>query len=179
MGMFDGIKNLFASDPLEKKYGAGPVMGYFGVGPYTDRKMGYQDLATDGYMKNSIVFRCVNEISKGASAVPYLIKQNDEIIEQSQLNFLLDRPNPLQSYSEFFNSLFSFLLLGGNAYILRVANNQDTPKELHLLRPDRVEVKGTSKVFPDKYVYRVGGQVRNEYEIDQDTGKGDVKQIKL
>ena len=179
MAIFDGMRNFFRTTPPEKKYGAGPVMGYFGVGPYTDRKMGYSDLATDGYLKNSIVFRCVNEISKGASAVPYVIKQGDEIIEQSQLNYLLDRPNPLQSYSEFFNSLFSYLLLGGNAYLLRVTNNNDQPKELHLLRPDRIEIKGSSKVFPDKFVYRVGGNVMNEYEIDQDTGKGDLKQIKL
>ena len=179
MGILDNFRKAFGPKPMEKKYGAGPVMGYFGVGPYSDRKMGYADLATDGYLKNSIVFRCVNEISKGASAVPYRIKQGDEIIQESQLNYLLDRPNPLQSYSEFFNSLFSFMLLGGNAYILRVTNNNEQPKELHLLRPDRIEIKGSNKVFPDKFVYRVGGNVINEYEIDQDTGKGDVKQIKL
>ena len=179
MGILDNFRKAFGPKPMEKKYGAGPVMGYFGVGPYSDRKMGYADLATDGYLKNSIVFRCVNEISKGASAVPYRIKQGDEIIQESQLNYLLNRPNPLQSYSEFFNSLFSFMLLGGNAYILRVTNNNEQPKELHLLRPDRIEIKGSNKVFPDKFVYRVGGNVINEYEIDQDTGKGDVKQIKL
>ena len=179
MGVIDNIKQVFGVKPPERKAAMGPVMGYFGAGAYLDRKVSYSDLATDGYLKNSIVFRCVNEISKGASAVPYRIKHGDEIIDESQLNYLLDRPNPLQSYSEFFNSLFSYLLLGGNAYLLRVTNNNNQPRELHLLRPDRIEIKGSSKVFPDKFIYRVGGQVKNEYVIDQDTGKGDVKQIKL
>ena len=80
MGILDNFRKAFGPKPMEKKYGAGPVMGYFGVGPYSDRKMGYADLATDGYLKNSIVFRCVNEISKGASAVPYRIKQGLSLI---------------------------------------------------------------------------------------------------
>ena len=53
------------------------------------------------------------KISKGASAVPFKIKAGDQIIEQHPLIDLLNRPNPLQSYSEFFNSLFGYILLSG------------------------------------------------------------------
>lgn len=32
---------------------------------------------------------------------------------------LLERPNPLQAGNEFFQSLYSYLLLSGNSYVLR------------------------------------------------------------
>ena len=41
------------------------IMGYFGVSS-SSKEYKYQDLANEGYKKNAIVYRCVNEISKGA-----------------------------------------------------------------------------------------------------------------
>ena len=79
----------------------------------------YQDLAKEGYLKNAIVYRCVNEISKGASSVSYDLKAGDQVLETHPLISLMDRPNPMQSYSEFFNALYGFLLLSGNAYVLK------------------------------------------------------------
>ena len=45
-----------------------PMVGYFGVGSSNEKKMNYSDLAIEGYLRNAIVYRCVNEVSKGASA---------------------------------------------------------------------------------------------------------------
>ena len=61
------------------------MMGYFGVGTEEAKKYKYEDLAKEGYLKNSIVYRCVNEISKGASAVPFILKNGDQIVEQHPL----------------------------------------------------------------------------------------------
>ena len=156
-----------------------PMVGYFGVGSSNEKKMNYSDLAIEGYLRNAIVYRCVNEVSKGASAVPFRVKSGDQVIESSPLVSLLNRPNPQQSYSEFFNSLFGFLLLGGNSYILRLQGSMNVPRELHLLRPDRIEIKGGQGVFPEKYEYRVNGTIRNVYEVDQESGFSDLKQVKL
>jgi len=131
------------------------MMGYFGVGTQDAKTYKYQDLAKEGYLKNAIVYRCVNEISKGASAVPFVIKAGEQIVEQHPLIDLLNRPNPLQSYSEFFNSLFGYVLLSGNAYILKVGGITGTPKELHQLRPDRINIKGSGSAIPDEYEYIV------------------------
>ena len=90
--------------PSDKKQ-VGNMMGYFGVGSEGKKSYKYSDLANEGYLKNAIVYRCVNEISKGASAVPFIVKSGDNILEDHPLIDLLNRPNPLQSYSEFFNSL--------------------------------------------------------------------------
>lgn len=98
------FQRIFNINPEQTKQSN--IMGYFGVGSSDAKVYKYQDLAKEGYLKNAIVYRCVNEISKGASAVPFVIKAGDQILEEHPLITLLRRPNPLQSYSEFFNSLF-------------------------------------------------------------------------
>ena len=155
------------------------MMGYFGVGTDQPKNYTYQDLAKEGYLKNAIVYRCVNEISKGASAVPFVVKAGDQIIEQHPLIDLLNRPNPLQSYSEFFNSLFGYVLLSGNAYILKIGAENGSPKELHQLRPDRIQIKGIGNPIPEKYEYIINGRVQNTYLVDQDNGFSEVKHVKL
>ena len=109
MALFDDIKNFFGNS--EVKLENSNMVGYFGVGSGSAKNYKYQDLAKEGYLKNAIVYRCVNEISKGAGAVNYMVKSGDVVLENHPLIDLLNRPNPVQSYSEFFNSLFGFLLL--------------------------------------------------------------------
>ena len=171
------FQRLFNNKPTEQKNSN--MMGYFGVGTEEAKTYKYQDLAKEGYLKNAIVYRCVNEISKGASAVPFIIKAGDQIVEQHPLIDLLNRPNPLQSYSEFFNSLFGYVLLSGNAYILKVGSELGQPKELHQLRPDRINIKGGGNPIPEKYEYILNGRVHQTYMIDQENGFSELKHVKL
>ena len=171
------LQRLFNIKPVEQKQTG--MMGYFGVGSSDSKTYKYQDLAKEGYLKNAIVYRCVNEISKGASAVPFILKAGDQIIEQHPLINLLNRPNPLQSYSEFFNSLFGYVLLSGNAYILKLGAENGAPQELHQLRPDRIVIKGSGKPIPERYEYIMNGRVHETYEIDQENGFSELKHIKL
>lgn len=177
MAILDNIKNIFTTNIPEQKNSN--MMGYFGVGTEEAKTYKYEDLAKEGYLKNAIVYRCVNEISKGASAVPFVLKAGDQIIEQHPLIDLLNRPNPLQSYTEFFNSLFGYVLLSGNAYILKVGSDLGKPKELHLLRPDRINIKGSGNPIPEKYEYKVNGRVQTTYEVDQENGFSELKHVKL
>jgi HK97 family phage portal protein len=179
MALLDNIKNLFVSQAPALTKEAGPMVGYFGVNSTQVRMYNYADLAQEGYLKNAIVYRCVNEIAKGASSVPYMVKRGDEVMESHPVISLLDRPNPLQSYSEFFNSLYGYLLLSGNSYILGISGTGG-PRELHLLRPDRIEIKGgAAGVFPDRYQYSVNGTVKATYDVDQESGFSELKQVKL
>ena len=154
------------------------MVGYFGIGAGNSRNYNYQELADEGYLKNAIVYRCVNEISKGAGAVRFHVKSGDETLEMHPLIDLLNRPNPQQSYAEFFTALYGYLLLAGNNYILKVGSNVQ-PTELHLLRPDRINIVGGKNVIPQKYEYTVNGTVQAVYEVDQDNGFSDVKHSKL
>ncbi len=172
------FQRLFNNKPVEEQKNSN-MMGYFGVGTEEAKTYKYQDLAKEGYLKNAIVYRCVNEISKGASAVPFVLKAGDQIIEQHPLIDLLNRPNPLQSYTEFFNSLFGYVLLSGNAYILKVGSDLGKPKELHLLRPDRINIKGSGNPIPEKYEYVIGGSIQKTYMVDQENGFSELKHVKL
>ena len=49
------------------------MVGYFGVNATKAKNFSYDELASEGYMKNAIVYRCVNEISKGAASVPFRV----------------------------------------------------------------------------------------------------------
>tara|TARA_A100001391_G_scaffold196867_1_gene176165 strand:+ start:594 stop:2696 length:2103 start_codon:yes stop_codon:yes gene_type:complete len=176
MALFDDIRNIFRTKDTKQQ---SSMVGYFGVGSGDAKNYKYQDLAKEGYLKNAIVYRCVNEISKGAGAVDYMVKSGDMVLDQHPLLDLLARPNPLQSYSEFFNSLFGFLLLGGNAYVLKVGSEVGAPRELHLLRPDRINIKGGGNPIPSSYEYVVNGRVQDVFQVDQDTGFSELKHIKL
>ena len=155
------------------------MMGYFGVDSSNKKEYKYQDLANEGYLKNAIVYRCVNEISKGASAVNFMLYNGDQIVEQHPLIDLLKRPNPLQSYSEFFASLYGYLLLSGNSYVLKIGPENRPPRELHQLRPDRITIKGHQKPIPHCYEYSVNGRVVDKYMVDEESGYSDLKHIKL
>jgi HK97 family phage portal protein len=172
------LQRLLNRQPVQEQKNSN-MMGYFGVGTEEAKTYKYQELAKEGYLKNAIVYRCVNEISKGASAVPFIIKTGDQIVEQHPIIDLLNRPNPLQSYSEFFNSLFGYVLLSGNAYILKVGSEQGSPKELHQLRPDRINIKGSGNAIPEKYEYVINGRIQQTYQVDQENGFSEVKHVKL
>ena len=154
------------------------MVGYFGVGTGNSKNYQYDELAREGYLKNAIVYRCVNEISKGAGAVQYMIKSNDETLDSHPIMDLLDRPNPQQSYAEFFTSLYGYLMLSGNNYMLKVGGDQ-MPRELHLLRPDRIVIAGSNTSIPERYDYMINGRVEQEYAVDQENGFSEVKHTKL
>ena len=177
--VFDNIKGIFSRQVATTETKMSAMVGYFGIGSGEGKQYAYEDLAREGYMKNAIVYRCVNEISKGASSVPFVVKVNDTVLEQHPLIDLLNRPNPLQSYSEFFASLFGYLMLSGNAYTLKVGGVSGQPRELHLLRPDRIKIEGGSGAIPLRYDYMLRGRVEASYEVDQETGFSDLKQTKL
>jgi HK97 family phage portal protein len=101
------------------------------------------------------------------------------MVEEHPLLDLLYNPNPVQGQVEFFTSLYSYLLISGNSYILESGAENTPPIELYTLRPDRIRIKGSSRAIPEAYNYLVGGQVIESYDVDQATGKSKVKHIKL
>jgi HK97 family phage portal protein len=103
----------------------------------------------------------------------------DTKLDNHELISLLQRPNPLQSGVEYFSSLYSYLLISGNSYLLRDTEGFTPPRELYLLRPDRIEIKANESIIPESYNYVIDGVTRNVYRVDPTTGQGQIKQIKL
>jgi len=172
------FQRLFNVQQQELKQ-AGSMVGYFGINSGGGKEYKYEDLANEGYKKNAIVYKCVNEIAKGAASVPFMLKAGDNVIEEHPAIELLKRPNPIQSYNEFFNALFGYLLLSGNNYMLKVGPERGAPSELHLLRPDRMVIKGGGRPIPDRYEYILNGRIQDTYLVDQNTGDSEIKHTKL
>ena len=177
MGLFD---RFFKTEEKPTQRKEAPKVMFNKLDAYSSKtNRRYKDYAKDGYQENAIVHRCVQLISNSASAVDLCVYSGDTKLDNHELISLLDRPNPLQSGVEYFASLYSYLLISGNSYILRDTESFTPPRELYLLRPDRIQIKASESIIPTSYDYVIDGITRNTYPVDPKTGSGQIKQIKL
>jgi|TARA_R100000081_G_scaffold85033_1_gene53799 HK97 family phage portal protein len=176
MSIIDDIKKLFIKNIKTKQ---APITVYNNVGYSTPKRDSFIQYAEEGYQENAIVYKCVNEISNGASSVELKVFDDDIELEAHPLINLLERPNPLQAGNEFFQSLYAYLLLSGNSYVLRTGTENQPPKELHLLRPDRIKIEPSNTTIPKSYQYELSGQVIASYPVDSETGASEIKHFKL
>jgi HK97 family phage portal protein len=99
----------------------------------------------------------VRMIAEAASSIPLLMYQGDTELTAHPLLALIKRPNPAQSGRDLIESILSYLLVAGNAYI-EVSKLDGAPRELVILRPDRVKIIGGSNGWPEAYEYSVYGE---------------------
>ena len=177
MGILNNIKNIFTTSPKERK--EGPVVYYSALGYNVPPKARYDQLATEGYQENVIVYRCVNEIANSASRVKINLFRGAQEVQEHPLLDLLYSPSPTLSQAEFFQAAYAYLLISGNSYILSVGAENQPPTELYNLRPDRIRIRPSKRAMPLMYDYIIGGQMVDSYEVDQATGNSRIKHIKL
>jgi HK97 family phage portal protein len=173
MAFFDFLKR----NNLNLEHKEAPRVHMQQTTPYHNRQDNYKSYAKEGYQQNAVVFKCVNEISQAASAINFKVFQGDQELEQHPLLTLLKKPNPIQAGNEYFQSLYAYILLSGNSYAIS-STAGGLPSELHLLRPDRVEIIASNTAIPKGYNYTINGQVVKTYEADPFTGQSDVKHFK-
>lgn len=178
MGILDNIALLLGrgQQPFERK--EAPVVHISGPTYTSGKKDNFKNFAQEGYKENAIVYRCVNEVANGAASIPFCVYQGDIKLDSHPLISLLGRPNPLQAGVEYFQSLYSYLLLSGNSYALQQTAN-GMPTELHILRPDRIEIEPSSTAIPKAYKYKIGQEVIRTYPADPKTGGAEVKHFKF
>jgi HK97 family phage portal protein len=145
--------------------------------PYHSRADNFKSYATEGYQQNAVVFKCVNEISNAAASIKFKVFQGDVELEQHPLLNLLKKPNPIQAGNEYFQSLYAYILLSGNSYAIS-STSGGVPTELHLLRPDRVQVIPSNNAIPKGYNYMLNGKIAKTYDADPFTGQSEVKHFK-
>ena len=178
MAIFDNIKKLFK--PNKKVQTKQYPTTMFNTINYTQGKnYTYEDLVKEGYENNAIAYRCINEISQGASGVKLKLFRGKMNVENHPLLDLLERPSPNKGYVELFESLYSFLLLSGNSYLIGSGAEKELPSELYCLRPDRIRIIPGEMSLPLAYQYLVNGKLVAEYLVDQTTGLSSVKHFKL
>lgn len=184
------LKSLFSRKkqhkPLEQKnalYAAIGSRAYMvspGQAVWMDRD--YAKFAEEAYMRNVVAYRCVNLITQAAANVTIKAQSKNargvhkEVLQHPVLD-LLTKPNPVTTQSEFFTSIFHYRLIGGNAFVLAVAPGGGEPKELHILRPDRMAVIAGKNGLPQGYRYTVNNKSK-DYPVHSITGESAVLHIK-
>lgn len=144
----------------------------------------YDDLAETGYKKNIVVYRCVQLIARALASVKWILHKTnghdeiDEVLYTHPILDLIGRPNSRQYKTTFIEEAISYLLLSGNCYITVVRDTKGIPRELHLLRPDRVKIIPGKSAIPEGYEY-MSGNVTKVFEVDQETGGSELLHIKL
>ena len=175
MAFLDFIKRKRKSEKWaaqeQKASAAGPVVAYSQVGRprWTPRR--YDTLAEEGFRRNVIAYRCVSEIARAAAAVPLGLYDSEDVeIAAHPALDLLARPNPLMDGLAFREAVVAQYLIAGNAYLEAVRPmDAAPPRELYLLRADRMKVIPGPMGLPQGYEYAASGQI-TRFAADPLTG---------
>jgi HK97 family phage portal protein len=149
-------------------------------------------LADEGYGKNVIAFRCIEEVARSVACVPLNVFREradgarEQIVDHPLVR-LLRRPNPDQSRPALIHELVGHYLIAGNSYLEAVGPGGPSaggsgpqagkqPHELWVKRPDRMRpVSGRAGIAA--YEFRTGsGVVR--WTVDQVTGRSAILHLK-
>lgn len=142
----------------------------------------YGQFAREAYIKNVIAHRAISMVAVAAASVRfklYSIAQNGsrrEIIEHPVLK-LLNQPNPMNSAGDFFQALYQYRLISGNAFVQAVGATGSAPRELHLLRPDRISIIAGRGCVPAAYRYTAGDSAV-DFPVDKISGQSRVLHLK-
>lgn len=142
----------------------------------------YAQFAQEAYIENVIAHRAVNMIASAAASVPIDLNQINAKGMRRELKVhpvidIFKKPNPTQAMGDFFQALYHYRMISGNAFIQAVGPKDSAPIELHLLRPDRVAVIAGKGTLPAGYRYSVGEKVI-DFSVDRITGRSRILHIK-
>lgn len=108
---------------------------------------GYGTLARRGYLGNPVVHRAVRLVAEAAAAVPVVFYEGEAEVSAHPLVQLIGRPNPRMGRADFFETVYSHLMLAGNAYLEPVAVGGEI-RALYPIRPDRVRIETDADGWP-------------------------------
>ena len=114
--------------------------------------------ASEGFAGNPVAYRCVTMVADAVSSLPWLLYDGAGEISGHPLLQLLARPGPGASGSGFLHLLAGQLQVAGNAYVHALSLDGEV-RELHLLRPDRVNLVTGDDGWPAAYEYAAAGKV--------------------
>ena len=172
------LRQKTSNPPLQKQSQVGSLIAYNTLGRPVWTPKSYDRLSEEGYRKNVIVYRAVNLISRGVASVPWRLYSGGKELTQHPLLRLLHAPRPREAGSCFMESITSYLLLAGNAYIESVTSRGGIIEELHPLRPDRVKIVPGKGGIIAGYDYTVNGQTQR-LKAHHKNGEDRILHLKL
>jgi HK97 family phage portal protein len=154
--MLNALRNLLLP-PEQKASRTSQVIALQSGGRARWTPRDYAALAREGYVKNAIVYRAVKLVAENVGGCAFLVEEGGETRDRHPLLDLIARPNPRQDGAQFLEAVATHLLLAGNAYVEAVAL-EGAPRELHVLRPDRMKLVPGADGWPEAYEYTVAGR---------------------
>src|SRR5215213_1220996 len=154
--MLERLKNLLRA-PEAKASRTAQMIALQSAGRARWTPRDYAALAREGYVKNAIVYRAVKLVAENVGGCALLVEEGGETRDRHPLTDLIARPNPREDGARFLESVATHLMLAGNAYVEAVAVD-GSPRELHVLRPDRMKLVPGADGWPQAYEYTVAGR---------------------
>ena len=159
--MFNWLGNLFSARPKRLRVQAPHIEAVaahnrYQLGPPIDLN------SARVYEQSPWVYIAINRIAEAAALVPLRVFRLDGEkrigISNHPLEQLLSQPNPLTSGFELLEQTIGSLELQGNAYWYLVGDASGRPREIWLLRPDRVTIVPDAKRVVAGYLYEIDGR---------------------
>ena len=174
--MFKQFKNYLGK--IYEKNNLHTQKSYFmDIGEASWNRRDYKAFANDAYIKNVVAHKAINLICRSASSVEIIVKGKGKATEDI-ISQLLRSPNPKESQTELFYSLYAYKLINGNAFLLAGSSSKRSkPHELYCLRPDRIKLETNEHFVPNCYIYSTG-RYNIKYKVDQVTGFSQILQLK-
>lgn len=171
--MFEKLSGLFRREQKQSAAGSVIAMNVVGRPVWTPRN--YQALASEGFAKNAIAYRCVRMIAEACASVPLRVEFDGRRAPDHPLQKLIDRPNPEQGGADLREALYGGLQTAGNSYVEAAFLDGEAPGELWSLRPDRMKVVAGAGGWPEAYEYSTG----NSKTVIGRDGEGWLKVLHL
>ncbi|MEL6201564.1 MAG: phage portal protein [Pseudomonadota bacterium] len=111
----------------------------YAMGQVQNTPTHFAAMASEGYGRNPIVYRCVRMISEAAASVPWVGYQGAQEASAHEGMTLVERPNGQETRQEFLEKLITSLLLSGNAFVEHVEPVSGRHR-FFVLRSDRVTI---------------------------------------
>lgn len=185
MGIIDRVQSFFRSNPEAKESAVAPMMARAQTPRAVYSADNLEAYSRFGYGRNGVVYRCISALGKGMGNVPWQLMRgygkNMKEVEDDRhpLLDLLNKPNPRDGGSAFWEAVLAYYLLHGNAYIEGVSGNgsQSKPIELWTHRPDMMKIVPHPVIgnMPGKFVFEYGG-LKTEWLTDPVDGSGPMLQ---
>jgi HK97 family phage portal protein len=154
-----GLFRRAARPEAMKASAAAPVMAFHGTGRAVWTPRDVRSMARTGYEQNPVGFRAVRMVAEAAAALPLVLTEGGARQVEHPVLRLLTRPNQGQDGRSLLEAVYGHLQLSGNAYVEGAAHDAlGVPRELHVLRSDRMRVVPGPDGWPMAYEYTVGAK---------------------
>lgn len=179
MSFLEKFRSMF-----QKSVSSRQVIAMHSMGRAISTPRNYEKFAEEGYQKNIIAYAAIAKVAQSCAGIDWVLyrrvggKKKAIEIENHPLLDLLAKPNPMQGQAALIETLIGFYKIAGNTFLhLNAPTTKVPPRELMVLRPDRMKIKPGATGLPAAYIYKIGSHEAT-YEVDPVSGVSPIIHLK-